>query len=228
MKLKLIRSESIVSDVKSFIFEPETTINWQPGQYMHYLLPHDNEDDRGHERWFTNSAAPFENYVVISTRLNHERSSSFKKALQDLNPGDEIEADGPEGDFTIDDLDRNYIFVAGGIGITPFRSILYDAYNKGIKLKVNLLYGTRNSEIPFKDELNLFAANNPDLKLEYLVDPQRIDKELLKQRIEAVENPFVYISGPKPMVKDFAKQIEEIGLTKENIKLDDFPGYKEY
>lgn len=227
MKLKFVRKEKVVGDIISFIFEPEEPITWEPGQYMHYLLPHDNEDDRGHERWFTNSAAPFEGHIVISTRIN-EQGSSFKRALNALQAGDEIEADGPEGDFVLEDLDRNYIFVAGGIGITPFRSILYDAYNKGLKLKVTLLFATRNQDIPFKDELEQFAANNPNIKIEYIIDPQSIDKELLKDHISAVNDPIVYVSGPKPMVKDFAQQLAEIGLSKENIKTDDFPGYKTY
>lgn len=227
MKLKFVRKEKVVGDIISFIFEPEEPITWEPGQYMHYLLPHEDEDDRGHERWFTNSAAPFEGHIVISTRIN-EQGSSFKKALNALQPGDEIEADGPEGDFVLEDLDRNYIFVAGGIGITPFRSILYDAYNKGLKLKVTLLFATRNQDIPFKDELEQFATNNPNIKIEYIVDPQSIDKELLKDRINAIDDPIVYVSGPKPMVKDFAQQLAEIGLSKENIKTDDFPGYKTY
>ncbi|HEX5456111.1 MAG TPA: FAD-dependent oxidoreductase [Candidatus Saccharimonadales bacterium] len=227
MKFRFVRSEKVVGDVVSFIFEPERPISWKPGQYMHYLLPHENEDDRGHERWFTNSAAPFEGHVMISTRIS-EQGSSFKNTLQALQPGDEIEADGPEGDFIVEDTDRNYIFVAGGIGITPFRSILYDAYNKGIKLKVKLLYATRDYDIPFKDELEQFNANNPNMSIEYIVDPNSIDKDLLKKRIDETENPIVYVSGPKPMVKSFAKDLRDLGLSKENIKTDDFPGYKAY
>lgn len=228
MKLSFVRSEAVVSDVRTFIFEPEESISWLPGQYIHYKLPHPDADERGTERWFTNSAAPFENHVAISTRINSEQGSSFKRALMALQPGDLIEADAPQGDFTIGDPDRNYIFIAGGIGITPFRSILFDAYNKGLKLKVNLLYATRSNDIPFKDELNLFATNNPNLKIEYIIDPASIDTDLMKSRIEAVEDPLVYISGPKPMVKNFARQLREMGLDKSNIKKDDFPGYKAY
>src|SRR6185437_11630262 len=100
MKFKFVRSQPVVSDVRSFIFEPEEPVKWQPGQYFHYTLPHDNQDDRGNERWFTCSAAPSEGHVMISTRIS-DKSSSFKKVLDKLQPGDEIEVDGPEGDFTI-------------------------------------------------------------------------------------------------------------------------------
>lgn len=228
MKLRLKSQKQEVEGIRSFIFEPEEPLSWQPGQYMHYLLPHQNEDDRGHERWFTNSAAPFENCVMISTRIDPERPSTFKQALQALQPGDAIEGDGPEGDFTLEDPTRNYIFVAGGIGITPFRSILSEAGHNGTKLKVNLLYANRDNNIPFKEELDKLAAANPNLKIEYIVNPDKIDKKLLEQRIDATENPVVYVSGPKPMALAFADQLSELGLSKENIKIDDFPGYEIY
>ncbi len=228
MKLRFKSQKQEVQGIRSFIFEPEEPLDWQPGQYMHYLLPHEDEDERGHERWFTNSAAPFENHVMISTRIDPQRSSSFKLALQALQPGDEIEGDGPEGDFTVENTARNYIFVAGGIGITPFRSILAAAGHKGTQLKVNLLYANRDNNIAFKEELDKLAANNPNLKIEYIVNPNKIDKQLLKQRIDATQNPIVYVSGPKPMVLDFADQLSELGLSNDNIKIDDFPGYEIY
>lgn len=228
MKLRFVESKNVTDDVKSFIFEPEAGLSWKAGQYMHYLFPHSNEDDRGHERWFTNSAAPFEKHIIISTRIASEKVSSFKHALASLKPGDEIEADGPEGDFTVEDQDRNYIFVAGGIGITPFRSILAEADHQRIKLKATLLYANRNSDVTFKDELEQFAAHNPNLKIKYLIDPEKIDQQLLKEQISAVENPYVYVSGPEPMVKGLAAQLEQLGFAKENIKTDDFPGYDSY
>lgn len=226
MKFKLVNSEPVKTDVTSFIFEPEQSVNWKPGQYFHYVLPHPNADDRGTERWFTCSAAPSEGHVTISTRLTTDQGSSFKRALQQLRPGDTIEADGPEGDFTVEDFSRNYIFVAGGIGITPFRSILVEARHQGQQVKATLMYANRTSEIPFSEELEQIATDMPSLKIEYVVQPDRIDGNLLKKHIEAAENPIVYVSGPEPMVKSFAEQLAELGLSKENIKTDDFPGYE--
>ncbi len=228
MKFKLVRTNDVTSDVKSFIFEPESKVSWQPGQYFHYLLPHQDEDDRGHERWFTCSAAPSEAQVMVSTRIS-DKSSSFKTALINLRPGDEIEADGPEGDFTITDTNRNYVFVAFGIGITPYRSILIEADHQGQKLNVDLIYANRTADdIPFKEELETLRQNNPSLKIDYVINPARVDKDLLKQHLDAVEKPIVYLSGPEPVVKDFAKQLEALGLPKDQIKLDDFPGYENY
>jgi ferredoxin-NADP reductase len=226
MKFKFVNSIPVKTDVTSFIFQPEQAVDWQPGQYFHYVLPHANADDRGTERWFTCSAAPSEGHVMITTRLAADHGSSFKQALQALQPGDTIEADGPEGDFTVEDLSRNYIFVAGGIGITPFRSILVAAHEQGQQLHATLLYANRTTDIPFSEELEQIAADMPDLNIEYVVQPDRIDSDLLKKHIEAVDNPMVYVSGPEPMVTSFAEQLGQLGLSQDNIKTDDFPGYE--
>jgi ferredoxin-NADP reductase len=226
MKLKFIGSNSVKSNVISFVFQPEEQLTWQPGQFMHYVLPHPDADDRGIERWFTNSAAPSEGKVMISTRIDNEHGSSFKRALLALQPGDSVEADGPEGDFTVEDESRNYIFVAGGVGITPFRSMLVEANNQGKKLNITLLYANRDENIPFKEELDQFAAVNENLKIEYIVGPQHLDAATIKQYSDNLDNAFIYLSGPEPMVKGFAADLEQLGVNKENIKLDDFPGYE--
>jgi len=226
MKLQFLGSQPVAGNVISFNFKPEASLSWQPGQYIHYVLPHADADDRGDERWFTNSAAPSEGVVRISTRIDSEHGSSFKRALQQLQPGDEVEADGPEGDFVIEDDSRNYIFVAGGIGITPFRSMLEEANTQGKQLNVNLLYANRTQDIPFKEELERYVAANPDLKIEYVIQPDALSAELIKQHADAVDNPLIYLSGPEPMVKSFADELKALGVDETAVKLDDFPGYE--
>jgi ferredoxin-NADP reductase len=226
MKLRLDSIIDREGDVKEFRFKPEQPLSWAAGQYMHYVLPHDDADDRGEERWFTNSAAPSEQEVRITTRLNHDRSSSFKTALQSLTPGDEIESDGPEGDFTVQDPARNYLFIVGGIGITPVRSMLTEAAAQGRQLRATVLYANRNQDIPFRDELDNLQAANPDLTVRYLVDPERLDESTLSSAISAADDPLVYISGPEPMVKALGEQVKTLGVTEENLKIDDFPGYE--
>ena len=96
MKLRLVNVTQREGDVKEFSFQPPESFTWVAGQYMHYVLPHE-ADDRGIERWFTISSAPSESDVRITTRINHEHSSSFKDALQQLEIGDEIEAEEHSG-----------------------------------------------------------------------------------------------------------------------------------
>ncbi len=226
MKFTLLSKKSVTEDVVSFVFESEQPVAWQPGQYFHYVLPHTDADDRGTERWFTNSAAPSEGHVTISTRLANEGGSSFKQALDNLPIGGQIEADGPEGDFVVGDFSRNYIFVAGGIGITPIRSILTQAAHDGAPLKATLLYANRNDDIPFKEELDVIAADNPNVTVKYVVDPEMIDGNMVKRYVDAVDNPVVYISGPEPMVASMVVQLVDLGMSKDKLKTDDFPGYE--
>jgi len=179
MKLKFTGYQPVKGNVVSFSFKPETPLSWQPGQYMHYVLPHPDSDDRGTERWFTNSAAPSEGKVMVSTRIDDAHGSSFKRALVALRPGDEVEADGPEGDFTVEDESQQYIFVAGGIGITPFRSILTEAHAQGKQLNVDLLYANRDEDIPFKEQLESYAADNPNLIIEYFMGSNKLGAETI-------------------------------------------------
>lgn len=162
---------------------------------------------------------------MISTRL-FPTPSHFKQALKSLKPGDEITADGPEGDFVIDDPARNHVFIAGGIGITPFRSILVEAGNKGQQLKVHLLYAARDENIAFRDELDALAHKNPHLAISYIVQPERLNQERLKKELDAVDNPYVYVSGPEPMVEAMDEMLEDLGVKKDDIKGDYFPGYE--
>lgn len=226
MKLQLTSVQPREGDIKEFRFKPEQPLQWEAGQYMHYVLPQDKPDDRGVERWFTNSAAPSEGEVRITTRINQERSSSFKQALVALKPGDTIEADGPEGDFTVTDPSRNYLFVIGGIGITPIRSILVESNAKGVKLNATILYANRTADAPFHKELEELETANPNLRIEYVIDPEHIDEARLNSALKTIDRPYVYISGPEPMVKALAETARALGVSDDNLKIDDFPGYE--
>lgn len=225
MKLKLVATRQETKDVKSFIFQPEQPLSWQAGQYLYYSLPHQDEDDRKDKRWFTNSAAPSEGHVMITTRFTPDTGSSFKKALFSLPIGTEIEAEEPEGDFVVDDPNKDYIFIAGGIGITPYRSILTEAAAKGQSLRVHLLYAYRSDDIPFRQELDSMAAKNPQLKIDYIVNPQKINDDVLKEALAQTPEAIVYVSGPEPMVEDLKDTLMKLGVEEDRIKTDYFPGY---
>lgn len=227
MKLKLIKRQKETSDTETFFFEPAETLTWKAGQFFHYVLHHEPTDDRGSDRWFTNSAAPSENVVRISTRINKERSSTFKKALAELKIGEEIEISDVDGDFLLGGEDQEYVFIAGGIGVTPFRSILKQAEHEGKKVKVDLLYANRNEEVPFKEELEDLAKSNSNLKIHYVFSPERIDEAKIKELVPDLKKPFFYVSGPEPMVEALGNTLKEIGVPSEHIRQDWFPGYPE-
>lgn len=228
MKLTLANIKQLEGDVQTFTFDSKEVMPWKPGQFLHVTIKHDNPDNRGVERWFTISSTPSEGEIAITTRIVTDRPSSFKRTLAALKRGDEIEVDKPEGDFTLENLNRNYIFVAGGIGVTPFRSIIKEANSKGNVPNIKILYANRNDQVAFKQELEDISKANPKLKIEYIFSPEKIDKDRLQKTIELMDNPIVYVSGPEPMVEAFEKDLQEIGLSKENIKTDFFPGYEAF
>lgn len=138
MKLTLTTIKPESPDVKSFIFKPSKPLIWKAGQYLHYMLHHEPTDDRGSDRWFTIASAPFEHHVMITTRLAKTKGSTFKKNLKDLKVGEAIEVSDVDGDFIVTKKNKDYVFIAGGIGITPFRSILKEMQHAGIRLRVTL------------------------------------------------------------------------------------------
>lgn len=223
MKLTLIDKKKITINTKSFIFKPEKKIKWIAGQYFIYFLKHDNADLRGIMRFFTISSSPFQKYITISTKVS-KKSSSFKKSLDNLNIGDEIIVKGPDGDFIIEDLKKNFVFIAGGIGITPFISILRQLNFENKSVKILLLYSNKTKDFAFKDELDEFSKKSANLQIKYFVSPRKIDKSVLKKFI--TQKTLFYISGPDPMVETIAKTLMDLGINDEDIRKDYFSGYK--
>src|SRR5882672_8840051 len=110
---------------------------------------------------------------MVTTRFNSKRSSTFKKTLRALKPGDSIEVSDLDGDFIVSNPRKQYVFIAGGIGITPFRSILKQAEHEGKQLRVTLLYANRKTVAAYKKEFDAMGKRNPHLEIYYLFHPQR-------------------------------------------------------
>jgi ferredoxin-NADP reductase len=225
MKAKLIKVSPETEDIASFIFEPERSFERLAGQFLRYVLPHTDMDDRHDDRYFTIASAPYEGYLQITTRFT-KNPSSFKQTLRQLAVGAELHIDEQaEGDFVVTHLERNYIFVAGGIGITPFRAILTEAQHNGQKLKAQVLYGNHDKQILFKEELDDLAQQITNLHIDYVVGAGGITTEILKEAIESTDNPYVYLSGPGPMVEALAVTVKKLGLDIGHIQTDFFTGY---
>lgn len=232
MLLTLFEKKQETKGVMSFKFKSDESIKWRSGQYMFYTLPNDNPDNRGVTRYFTISSAPFEKFIMLTTRIN-DQSSSFKKSLTNMSIGDTIEASGPDGNFTIDsDLigvehhNKNYVFIAGGIGVTPFRSILLDLDHKKLPVNVQLLYANSDNNIVFKDEFDSLIGKNPNFKIQYFISPARIDEKTFSTFNSQLSTLNFYISGPTKMVDEFSNMLKTLGVSEKNIKLDHFSGYK--
>ena len=224
MKLKLIDRKKESGNVISFIFEPDSSFTWTAGQYLIYSLEHTKKDLRGKQRFFTISSSPFEKNPVITTRIFAKGASSFKNSLFRLKIGEIIEAKGPDGDFVLESLNNKYVFIAGGIGITPFISMLRQIDHDNKKVKITLLYSNKNKDVVFNNELSQIAKKISGFRISYIFSPMKINRNLLKKFVG--NKTIFYVSGPDPMVEAVTKLLIELGISKENIKEDYFSGYK--
>ena len=111
MILNFIEKIQNTADCFSFFFDSPGTVIFKAGQYMSFMLPHDNPDDRGINRYFTIASAPHEGRIMITTRMAQEHPSTFKKALMSMEKGREITALLPQGKFTIDDYSKAMSFL---------------------------------------------------------------------------------------------------------------------
>jgi ferredoxin-NADP reductase len=228
MKLRLIEKRHETSDITTFVFESDQEITRQAGQYLRYILPNDAADERGFKRWFTCSASPTEPGVWITTRLVDKRSS-FKTALDQLAAGDEVEATDPEGDFLLpQSTERPLVFVAGGIGVTPYRSMLVYVRDKGLKYNIRLLYAARSEQdIAFKPLFDELASSGVCEVVYHTEDTQgRLDAAGIIEAAKDLSKPVYYLSGPEPMVEAFEAAMKEAGVAEDDIKGDYFPGYE--
>jgi ferredoxin-NADP reductase len=217
-QLKLISSHDEIDNVRTFVFDGGG-LTWVAGQSQGYILSEAGPTEKENQHWFTISSAPSEKTVNISTRISQ---SSFKETLNAMKPGDEIGAHSLGGDFVWEESDNKpVVLVAGGIGITPFRSILYERKALGKPLNATLLYFNRTSDIPFEKELQALSQEHSEFILKSIVgEPLTADKIL--ELAPQANQQTVYLSGPAPLVSSVGKELAGRGVA---IKLDRFPGY---
>jgi ferredoxin-NADP reductase len=228
MKLKLVERRPLFTDVESFYFEPDEPVEWQPGQYMHYVFPHQNQDERGEERWFTISSPPYEKKIAITTRFTDKEGSSFKRALKAMKIGDIIEADGPKGKFVIEDSAKKPVLVAGGIGVTPYHSMLLQMDHDGQEIDLELLYANRDENFVFGAEFAALQKKHPNFKIDKYIGDRHIEAADLKPYADDPSD-VIYLSGPEPMVESFEAVLKEkLNVPEERVKTDFFPGYEAF
>lgn len=223
MVIMLAHKQHVVDNVWSFIFETQPQPTWTAGQYIRVELPHEHPDQEGTKRWFTVSAAPFEGHLQITTRVTN---STFKQALANLPIGGQLTLlEAPEGDFVWQDTDRPHVFIAAGIGITPFHSILTQRAHEHLPLETTLIYANRTKAVPFREEFDALAAADPSLQIHYVTGPLSVERvaELVPQWREAL----VYLSGPEPLVETLGDALKAAGIPEDQLKQDFFPNYTE-
>lgn len=220
--LKLIEKKVIADGTFEFIFKPDKKVKFEAGQYMEVMIPHKKPDNRGVRRFFTVSSSPTSENVSFGIKV-FDNGSTFKNLLSN-NDDFVMYAQQLKGDFIITDLSKKYIFIAGGIGITPFISMIrHFSYLKAV-VDAHLIYlCTKDGDIAYRDELDS-AAVEIGIKVHYLVGVS-IEENFLKDTIPDFISRIVYISGPNGMVDFYTKRLIDFGLRKSQIKRDFFNGY---
>lgn len=226
--LTLIKKEAAGSNIINFWFRPEQAINFIPGQFLEWTLPHKHVDSRGTRRYFTIASAPEEKNILLTTKFAPEKGSSFKSALKNLSPGEEITAGNLEGKFILPkDTTKKLCFIAGGIGITPFRSMVKYMINYGDCRDAILLYAVRTADEITYREIFAEAEKECGTKIRF-IETQK-DGQMDAARVKTYCPDFLerifYVSGPESMVQSFEKMLSAMDVPKRQIKHDYFPGY---
>lgn len=223
MKLILIEKRKEQKEIISFIFKTNDFLKWRAGQYLIVKIDH-KADLRGKMRFMSLSSAPFEKNPVITTKI-FTNPSSFKKELNSLKIGDQIEAKGPDGDLFIESFKKTYVFIAGGLGVTPFRSILKQLDFEKKKVNITLLYANKNKDFLFDNELKEITKRNTKLKIKYFISPNKINKKSVEQLGLDFKKTMFFISGPENMIYKIQHLLKTLGVKDENMRQDYYTGY---
>jgi ferredoxin-NADP reductase len=209
-------------------------VDFTPGQYFFVtLLEPLYDDERGPRRHFSVVTSPNERTLGFCTRL---RDSAFKRSLVELPIGSEAEVEEPKGTFLLpEDTNQAYVFLAGGIGITVFRSMLRYIAEEDLPHRVTLIYSNRDRDSsPFLDELSQLeqARANLQLVLTMTDDPswdgetRRIGPELLRDHLDNDLRSYSYlVAGPPQMVNAIVETLQAEGIPEERFSADRFSGY---
>jgi ferredoxin-NADP reductase len=220
--MNFVERRQEADSIFSYVFSSKKPPHFTAGQYMEWTLPGAKSDSRGNRRYLTVASSPTEQQVIFTIK-EPEKPSSYKQRLQHFKQGDQILASHLEGSFTLPkDPAKKLVFVAGGVGITPFRSIIKYLIDKQEQRQVVLLYlANTPGEFAFK---NLFKqAEAAGLKVIYSTN--KMSPELIKDNVPDLMERIFYVSGPYGLVKTVKTHLLGLGVPGTNIITDYFPGY---
>ena len=236
-RLKLKGVTQLAPDIYEFRFGGAGGLRFRPGQYLEWTLGHSRPDSRGNRRYFTIASSVDEPEVRLGVKF-YPAASSFKKALLAMKPGSEIAASRLAGEFVLPtDKREKLVFMAGGIGITPFRSMIKYLLDRNEERPIAVLYSNKIApEIVYTDVLEE-ARERLGIKTVYtLTDANRVppgwvgatgrvDAEMIARTVPDYRERTFYLSGPRPLVVGFQEVLKTIGVPESRIKSDFFPGF---
>jgi ferredoxin-NADP reductase len=237
-RMTLVDRQTIATDTMAFWLEPEDGyFEFRAGQHVDLVFA---EPQQGNEndnfRTFSLASSPQETKaIMIAMRM---RKTIFKNALQSAPLGAKFVASRPRGSFTLHkDATRPAVFLAGGIGIAPIRSILQHAAQNRSEHKLYLFYSNRNADdAAFMDELESLGAQNRNFifvptitghrTLAWPYEKGHINYEMLKRYLVTTKGPVYYIAGPSGMVTAMSPMLNSVGVSEDDMKTEEFGDYK--
>ncbi|HET9946622.1 MAG TPA: RnfABCDGE type electron transport complex subunit D [Patescibacteria group bacterium] len=234
--LHLKEKIQVTPDLVDFVFPLNNSFRFTPGQYMEWTLPHSGVDSRGNRRYFTIASSPTESELHLGVKFYPE-GSSFKKNLLSLTSQQTVVGAALAGEFTLPkDSQKKLVFIAGGIGITPFRSMVKYLIDRNENRDMVLLYAVKQPQEAIYHEI-FEEGKKIGLKTIYTItDPAsvpqgwtgqtgRVSKEMIMQTIPDYTERKFYLSGPHAMVNGYEAVLKDMGIKKGQIKIDFFPGF---
>lgn len=231
---KIVDKKEVARGTLQVIFEVKDRPNFKPGQFFFITLPElKYPDERGNRRQFSIVNSPNKpGILTLATRLT---GSGFKKTLNEMKVGDEVELGPIAGVFSLpEDTSKPLIFIAGGIGITPFMSMLRYLKEAGTAYNITLVYSNRDRlSTAFLNEIQGLAKSLPNFKLiltmtedaNWQGEKRRVDAGFIKEYFPNVNENYYMVVGPPGMVEAVKTSLLEAGALPENIKIEKFTGY---
>lgn len=233
--VKLIKKEEIANGTMAFHFEKPEGFEFRAGQFGDFTLLNPPEtDSEGDTRGFSIAAAPYEPDLMFATRL---RDTAFKRVIRELPIGTEVKLDAPYGDFTLHKTATTpAVFIIGGIGVTPVRSMIAQATHDKTAHNITLVHANRTpADAPFTEDFERLAKDNPNFTFVPVVTDDapegwtgehgRVDEAMLRRHIPDLNTPIYYLSGPEGMVKAMRQLLVGLGVSEDTIKTEEFAGY---
>lgn len=234
--LTLTDKVQIAKDSFEFVFKPQHAFAYEPGQYMEWTLPHTQTDARGTRRYFTLASSPTEKTLLLGVKFS-QNGSTYKKALLDLDKASPIVAGQLAGEFTLPkNPNQKIALLAGGIGITPFRSMIKYLIDIHQGRDIVLCYANKVAdEIAYREVFDA-AQKKFGMKVIYTLTDKyaipsgwkgevgRIDEALIRKEIPDFSERLFYLSGPQSMIDAYEKVLKHMKVGQKNIKKDFFPG----
>jgi ferredoxin-NADP reductase len=235
--IKLVKREEVAEGTISFYFEKPAGFQFKPGQYLDCTLTDPPETDaEGNIRTFSLASAPEEKELMIVTRM---RDTAFKRVLRKMPCGSQLQVEGPLGSFNLHGAtSRPAVFLAGGIGIAPFRSMIVNDAHKGLAHRIVLFYSNRRPEdVAFLQELQQLGSENKNYQIVCAMTAKEkskrpwngetghFDKAMLARFVPDLAAPIYYIAGPPAMVAAMKHTLVGAGVDEDDVRAEDFAGY---